>query len=160
MASITIRDTQEKCEKNPCLVGCAGFGVFMLVLFLSTCWGMVQPTEFGLRRNGITGQVDLNTVYEGGRHFLGWGSEFIVFPRRYQTIAPVVQARTGPGENDNSGGQPVTLEVSFQYQLVKEKVPQQRTTRRHTLAPRLSPDLSKLRPTSLPPLTIPGPPTT
>lgn len=124
MTGISLKDTQETCQSNPCLPGCAGFGLFMLVIFLSTCWGMVQPTEFGFKRNGISGTVDLSTVHEGGRHFLGWGSDFIVFPRRLKTLGPVVQARTGPGENDNGGGQPVTLEVSFQYRFVAATVAQ------------------------------------
>lgn len=103
---------------------CGGVVLFGVVLFLSTCWGMVQPTEFGMKRSGITGQVDLDTIYQGGRHFLGWGNEFIIFPSRLQTMTIVVNARTGPGLDDNSGGQPVTLDVSFQYRFLSANVAQ------------------------------------
>lgn len=97
---------------------------FMFVIFMSTCWGMVQPTEYGLLRNGISGQVDLETVYESGRHYIGWGYEFLVFPRKFETMTVVVSARTGPGEDDaSSGGQPVTLDVSFQYEFDKADIP-------------------------------------
>lgn len=110
-----------KKNKGGCGV-CLGIVLAFLVLFLSTCWGMIQPTEFGLRRSGITGTVDLGRVYSGGRHFLGWGNEFIIFPSKWTTVALVVSARTGPGENDNSGGQPVTLDVSFQYRFDSSRV--------------------------------------
>jgi len=122
--SIDIHEN-EHCKKyRSCYGGCGGCALFWLVLFLATCWGMIQPTEFGLLRNGITGTVDLETVYSGGRHFIGWGNEFITFPSRMNTVHVVVQARTGPGENDNSGGQPVTLDVSFQYRFQSERVPE------------------------------------
>jgi len=110
-------------EKQKKLYGCAGFLLFWLVIFLSTCWGMIQPTQFGLMKSSISGVVDLDTVYGPGRKFYGWGNEFIVFPSRLTTLTIVVAARTGPGANDNSGGQPITLDVSFQYRFRKDRIP-------------------------------------
>jgi len=110
-------------EQKKVAVGCGGFVLFWLVIFLSTCWGMIQPTEFGLKKSSISGVVDLDNVYGSGRKFIGWGNEFILFPSRLNTLHIIVNARTGPGEDDNSGGQPVTLDVSFQYRFDKETVP-------------------------------------
>lgn len=118
-------DIVNALQKNPQVTSCCcGTFIAFLTLFLATCWGMVQPTEFGLRRSMVTGTVDLTNVYQGGRHFLGWGNEFIHFPSKWTSMTLVVQARTGPGVNDNSGGQPVTLDVSFQYRFRREQVPQ------------------------------------
>jgi len=104
----------------------------MLIIFISTCWGYVSPTQYGLLKNSITGAVDLNTVYGGGRHFIGWGHEFILFPSHFVTLSfgndtkderTMMQARTGPGDGEDSGGQPVDLSLAFQYRLPKAKVP-------------------------------------
>jgi len=96
-------------------------------------WDTLEPTEYGLVQNGFTGSVDLdpNNVYEGGRYLIGLRHYFLVFPRAYQNLAfsmhgarkPIL-ARTGPDLDDTeSGGQPLTLSVSFQYQLEKKRIP-------------------------------------
>jgi len=125
MTSISIKDTQECCDRyKPITFCCGGFLGLMLIIFLSTCWGMIQPYEYGLLRNGITGTVDLDNVYDSGRSYIGWGHEFVTFPARRQTISITVQARTGQasGNDESSGGQPVTLDVAFQYKFEKENI--------------------------------------
>ena len=101
-----------RCWSCPC-----GTLLLLLVIFLSTCWGMIAPTEYGLLKNGITGSVDLEKVYDGGRHFIGWGHEFVLFPSHLITVSfgnistdtrYPIQARTGPGEDEDSGGQPLS----------------------------------------------------
>jgi len=111
---------------------CGGFALFVLVIFLCTCWGYLNPTEYGLCKNTVTGSVDKNNVYGGGRHFLGWGKEFITFPAHLTTLSfgsldsdtrGPIEARTGPaGDDDASSGLPLTLSVSFQYRLLKDQV--------------------------------------
>jgi len=92
---------------------------------------MIAPTEYGLLKNGITGSVDLEKVYDGGRHFIGWGHEFVLFPSHLITVSfgnistdtrYPIQARTGPGEDEDSGGQPLSLSISFQYKLQRGRV--------------------------------------
>jgi hypothetical protein len=56
---------------------------------------------------------------------------FLVFPRNLRSLEfeegndrPPIPARTGPDPDDReSGGQPVSLSVAFQYQLQKRSVP-------------------------------------
>ena len=132
MTSISIKDTQECCDRyKPITFCCGGFLGLMLIIFLSTCWGMIQPYEYGLLRNGITGTVDLDNVYDSGRSYIGWGHEFVTFPARRQTISITVQARTGQasGNDESSGGQPVTLDVAFQYKFEKVRRPIRRCGR-------------------------------
>jgi len=129
-----MSDCSEHCSENRnCYGGCGGFITFMLVIFLSTCWGYIRPTEYGLLKNSITGSVDFDHVYNGGRHFIGWGREFIIFPAQLITLSfgnktederAMIQARTGPGDGEDSGGQPVGLSLSFQYRLMKTLIPQ------------------------------------
>jgi len=118
---ISISGAENEGKRKGCSC-CCGSILFFAVIYLSSCWGMIQPTEFGLLRSGITGKVDLDTVYTGGRNFIGWGNEFIIFPSRLVNVLIVVDARTGPGDSDNSGGQPVTLDVAFQYRIQSSSV--------------------------------------
>jgi len=70
-------------------------------------------------------------VYTGGRYFVWLRHYFLVFPRNQRNLAfdigarrPPIPGRTGPDPDDKeSGGQPVTMSVAFQYQLLKEHVP-------------------------------------
>lgn len=114
-------------------VGCVGFVLFFVsILLFALSWDTLHPTEYGLVRNGITGAVNLNDVYQGGRYFLFLRHEFIRFPNKLMTLSygdaetddyGVILARTGPGEEDDeSGGQPITLALSFQYRIAKENV--------------------------------------
>ena len=56
--------------------------MIFIVLFAMS-WDTLEPTEFGLVANSITGRVDLDPkhVYEGGRHFIWLAHHFLVFPR-------------------------------------------------------------------------------
>jgi len=111
--------------------GMGGFLVFVLLFALS--WDTLEPTEYGLVQNGFTGYVDLrpNSVYQGGRYFVWLRHYFLVFPRNQRNLdfdsggwRPPIPARTGPDPDDReSGGQPVTFAVAFQYQLQRETVP-------------------------------------
>lgn len=95
--------------------------------------------------NGITGRVDTDpkNVYENGRYFVWLRHYFLRFPRNRVNLEfsatppaaalgsttsyslPTIPARTGPDPDDReSGGQPVDLQVAFQYRFRKELVPQ------------------------------------
>jgi hypothetical protein len=114
---------------------CCGLGWGMLfILLFAMSWDTLEPTEYGLVQNGFTGYVDLRpeSVYEGGRYFVWLRHYFLVFPRNRRNLdfdiggrRPPIPARTGPDPDDReSGGQPVTFSVSFQYQLQRRTVPQ------------------------------------
>ena len=113
---------------------CCGLAAFMIFIILfAMSWDTLEPTEYGLVQNGFTGYVDLRpeAVYTGGRYFVWLRHFFLVFPRNRRNLdfdfggrRPPIPARTGPDPDDKeSGGQPVTFSVSFQYQLQQHTVP-------------------------------------
>lgn len=116
-------------RRSCCCIG--SFVAFILLFAMS--WDTLEPTEFGLVKNGFTGYVDLrpSMVYEGGRYFIWLRHYFLPFPRNLRNLdfdwggmRPPIPARTGPDPDDReSGGQPVTFSVSFQYRLQKSTVP-------------------------------------
>ena len=76
---------EEGCEEVGRRPGCACGAVVALIsiLLFALSWDTLEPTEFGLVANSITGRVDLDPkhVYEGGRHFIWLAHHFLVFPR-------------------------------------------------------------------------------
>ena len=67
----------------------AGLAAFLVsILLFALSWDTLEPTEFGLIANSITGRVDLDpkNVYEGGRHFIWLAHHFLVFPKNRVTI--------------------------------------------------------------------------
>lgn len=106
-----------------CGLGCAVTLVVLIVVFLSL--GSVKPIEYGLRYNRITKQVDTDYVFQSGRHFIGPFSSLLKFPSIVQNLefsnrtsatAPGLSTRTAEGLG-------LTLHVSFQYHLIKDKIP-------------------------------------
>ena len=90
--------------------------VFVVLLvssiLIALSFGVLQSTESGIDYNTITQSLDTSKVWSNGRHFIGLGHEFIVFPTNLVTISfPSEQCRT-------SDGLLVTLSIEFQYQLV------------------------------------------
>lgn len=116
-------------ENRPCVTACCCIWTFIFFIMLANSFDVVKPTEYGLMQNGWTGFVysDKDDVYGAGRHFLGLRNFFITFPayrvslefsKAHNNSAPPVPARTGKDQSDpDSGGQPVSLSFSFQYQF-------------------------------------------
>lgn len=121
-------------ENRPCYMATGCCCLFFLLIFLAMSFDVVKPTEYGIMQNGWSGFVysDAVDTYSAGRHFLGLRNFFITFPA-YRTSfefssrdgadAKPVPARTGRDVADpDSGGQPVTLSFSFQYQFKQTDV--------------------------------------
>jgi len=104
----------------------------------------VPPTHYGLLQNRFTGYVDTDNVYNPGRYFVTLGHGFIRFPRmrvmvqfsdtttvagttrKAHMTSPPIKARTGPDPTDvsgESGGQPLSLSVAFQYRFDYDQIP-------------------------------------
>lgn len=127
---------QDNCYENrKCYGCCGGVSLLVLIILLSSSWDTVEPTQYGLLRNTFTGAVNLNEVYANGRYFVGPNQEFIRFPANLITLSygnqswddnREIAARTGSSATDetSSGGQPVSLSLSFQYRIMHDRVPQ------------------------------------
>lgn len=106
--------------------------VFVLVMYNLTI-ASLQPNEFGLMRNVITGKVG-GTAVRGGLHYTGLFTSLMRFPATQVTIEfagqsrpskgadrLAVQTRTGADPNDpDSGGQPIAISCAFQFQIQPE----------------------------------------
>jgi len=126
-------------EQRKCYTCCFSTLLLIFVILLSISWDTIAPTEYGLLRNGLTGTVDMTTVYRSGRYFTGPNQRFIRFPANQITLSygnrtslgvdeqAEIRARTGADSTQgaaSSGGQPVTFSLSFQYTLNPQLVPQ------------------------------------
>ena len=99
---------------------CSCFTAFLLIIF---GFASLEATEFGLNYSWISKTISPN-IKENGLYFIGIGHSFIKFPKTVQTIEFSNQktANKGPIQSRTSDGLEVTLEISFQYILTKEKI--------------------------------------
>lgn len=113
---------------------CCCFLPSLIVTIISMSFDTITPTEYGLLKNTMTGEVNFDTVYVNGRHMVGPLQRFLRFPAERKTLSYgnqsrdsqiAIPARTGAdsGSGASSGGQPVSLSVSFQYRLIRERIP-------------------------------------
>eukprot|EP00470_Lotharella_oceanica_P000229 CAMPEP_0170171732 /NCGR_PEP_ID=MMETSP0040_2-20121228/4891_1 /TAXON_ID=641309 /ORGANISM="Lotharella oceanica, Strain CCMP622" /LENGTH=288 /DNA_ID=CAMNT_0010411949 /DNA_START=141 /DNA_END=1010 /DNA_ORIENTATION=- len=92
----------------------------------------VGPTEYGVLFNRVTGSVYHNYPKGPGLYFITPILGFYHFPAYNRTLelssrsyaeGPPIECRTGPDENDpDSGGQPVSLHVSFVFRIRKKDI--------------------------------------
>jgi len=133
---------EERVRRNKYCCGCSVFIAFISILLFALSWDTLEPTDYGLVRNGFSGTVDMTKVYDNGRYFIWLRHEFLRFPKHLVTLSygerdgddrPPIPALTGPDEaladeaddpdeKGRSGGQPIALSVSFQYQIDAENV--------------------------------------
>ena len=99
---------------------CACFTSFLLIIF---GFASLEATEYGLNYSWISKNISPN-IKENGLYFIGIGHSFIKFPKTVQTIEFSNQktANKGPIQSRTSDGLEVTLEISFQYVLTKDKI--------------------------------------
>eukprot|EP00442_Polarella_glacialis_P035801 CAMPEP_0115065328 /NCGR_PEP_ID=MMETSP0227-20121206/10190_1 /TAXON_ID=89957 /ORGANISM="Polarella glacialis, Strain CCMP 1383" /LENGTH=393 /DNA_ID=CAMNT_0002451105 /DNA_START=44 /DNA_END=1225 /DNA_ORIENTATION=- len=112
-------------RRNPkvALGGCCGAALALLVVVLCSL-GTLQPTEYGLRYNRVTKQVDHSIVYRSGRHLIGPMSSFLTFPATVQSLefSNRSGAKAQPLSTRTAEGLALTLHVAFQYHLVQDEV--------------------------------------
>jgi len=122
-------------EERPAMAAAAGvcFGSSLVVMLILALFGIanVEVTECGLNYSLLTREVEKKT-YLPGRYWISPFNYFIRFPSTVTTIAfadSAMQLDLGPGERGErelrsrtKDGLDVNIELSFQYQLEKEKL--------------------------------------
>jgi len=105
-----------------CLTGC---GIFLLIIILMFSWDTVEPTEWGIKYNSISKNLEREHIYEGGRYLIFLFNSFVTFPRILKTIefsnrkgAQAVALKTRTQE-----GLALEISLSFQYQLIPKELP-------------------------------------
>jgi len=57
-----------------------GIGVLLLVILLPLSFHSLETNEVGLDYDSVNYHIDTTKLYEEGRHFLGVGHKFKIFP--------------------------------------------------------------------------------
>ena len=99
---------------------CCCFTSFLLIIL---GFASLEATEYGLNYSWISKSISPN-IKENGLYFIGIGHSFIKFPKTVQTIEFSNQksANKGPIQSRTSDGLEVTIEISFQYILTKDRI--------------------------------------
>lgn len=109
---------------SPLAVGLGIFIGFFLIpgfVLIGTSVKSVHQTEWALDLNSITMHIDKKNVYEAGLHWIWTGHTFVRFPNTWQNVEfstsedDLLHSRT-------SDGLPLTLGLSFQYTIQKDKL--------------------------------------
>ncbi|CAK9002961.1 Hypothetical protein SCF082_LOCUS7551 [Durusdinium trenchii] len=103
-------------------------GFVLFILF--TCVGVLDPNQYGIRKNFLTGNIS-EKAERGGIHFLGPLKTFFTVPAGQGTLQwswksgdrPPVQTRTGADPQDpDSGGQPISISCAVQVRFVPDMI--------------------------------------
>mmetsp|Transcript_4072 Transcript_4072/g.6024 ORF Transcript_4072/g.6024 Transcript_4072/m.6024 type:complete len:328 (-) Transcript_4072:70-1053(-) len=109
---------------------CLASSIFIIGAIVGICIligvNSVYYTKFGVRYDVFTTTVDKSRLYEPGVHLIGWGGQFIEFPRILETISFDSEegSSAGPVTARTYDGLSVSIELSFQYSLPRENVNQ------------------------------------
>jgi hypothetical protein len=57
-----------------------GIGVLLLVILLPLSYKSLEPNEVGLDYDTVNYRIDDTKLYEEGRHYVGVGHDFKIFP--------------------------------------------------------------------------------
>lgn len=95
----------------------AGVVALLLIILLPMSFSYLDFYEYGFARRRTTGTVDTDTVYQGGRHFIGPDHEFKEF---YAAAQFVYFGHIPIFTTDNLQ---VSISVELQYFLIKEDLP-------------------------------------
>ena len=63
-----------------------GIVVFLIFIFVISSFQTIEYNEYAFKKNEITNRVNTEKVYSNGRHFWGWFTSAIFFPRDYQQV--------------------------------------------------------------------------
>lgn len=94
------------------------------IILIAKSVDTVDPQNYGLKCNSLSKNCDMSRTYTGGRYFIGLTYYFIALPA-YQKTMEYSSRKGATGKTmvcRTADGFSVGLEVSFQYQLIKQNV--------------------------------------
>lgn len=115
----------------------AGAVVACIILFIGMCifiagFSIVDPTYMAISRNKMTSHIEEDKVYFEGRHYLGVGNEFILYPMAWQLIEFTDDVNVGetdyvckvdtPLEAFTNDGLDIIIEVSFYFTIPPQQL--------------------------------------
>lgn len=90
------------------------------IILIAVSVSVLEPNEVGIEYNTVQEEINTEKAFESGRHFLGVGHHFIIYPKTLQTVkfsntppadAPAIDVRT-------TDGLVVSIDVSFNFKLI------------------------------------------
>jgi regulator of protease activity HflC (stomatin/prohibitin superfamily) len=98
--------------------------IILILFYLLISMDVVEPLEYGLPYNKFTKNIG-KEAYDNGRYILNPFKSFLKYPKNLVTIefSQNKIAESTPLQTRTGEGLAVILSVSFQYQLIKEKIP-------------------------------------
>lgn len=96
----------------------AGGGCCCLLLILLSV-GSLTPLQVGLTVNSISRQVDQESMYHGGRHFIMPWNSFIAFPSTQITVSfDGQESGYGALQTRTKDGLALQIQLAFQYRIM------------------------------------------
>jgi len=112
-------------------IGCCGcLCLTFLICILASIAGL-HATKLAITRNTITGVVNFDTTYHGGRHLIGFWNSYLEFPGTIQSVEwlpgrPLESSTRDLSQMNvrTSDGLMVELGIVAQYKVVEDKIPE------------------------------------
>ena len=98
---------------------CGGFCCAMIItgiVLLAISFKSLEATQFGIRYNAYSKQIDETKIYEEGTYYLGPGVRFIKFPIEVKSV----NFPSSEFAVRSRDGMKLSLTVSLQYKLSKK----------------------------------------
>lgn len=101
-------------------------GVFwlLLIILLPMSYSTLEYYQMGFAHRRTTGTVDRSHVYSAGKYMLGPDYGFTVFPASVQNVDITDVAAWTESDVSTNAGTSVEMDLSYQYQLIPEELPQ------------------------------------
>lgn len=100
---------------------CGSLAILLLLILLPMSFSRLSYYEIGLKRSRISGTIERDTTYESGNHLLGPDGLFLIYPADNQ-IMDLPDQSVWSKASDTDAGTLLAIDVSFQYQIVPEKL--------------------------------------
>lgn len=109
-------------SSNTIIIGVVILILSIIILFISL--DSIEPLEYGITYNIFTKTIGTD-VYSSGRYIIGPIKHFIIYPANLITVefSNNQFAVSSPLQTRTKEGLSLALHVSFQYQIMKEKIP-------------------------------------
>lgn len=107
-------------EKPVLICGCITFIVLLVtsIILLVCSFSSLEPNEVGIEYNANTLSINKDELFTSGRHFLGLGHSFIVYPKTLQQVRFAFTSTDKPIEARTKDGLRVNIELAFNFRLV------------------------------------------
>lgn len=69
-----------------CIGSFCGAALIASIVMIAVSFGVLQNNQLGLNHDTISQSIDKSTLYTSGRHFIGLGHKFVVYPQLQQSL--------------------------------------------------------------------------